>query len=504
MSTEDQELLARIGELAGRINRHKNQQAGIASAPARPSSHRRTSPAASDIGRDRVNSAQDPGYANNYRRGGFPYGGPSASRAPIHRHRTLVLNGATTQSRSGDTDSGGASDTSNPSWVTKTDRHLQLINTSVYEKETQARTRAIEETRRQKRSQKDERERARLMNHMARVGGHSDAAPNQYEVVVQGIRFVVAKNGSKLVKVPGASDSISVPPSGSHMVLGQGDSAKATPRMAVVGGVKFYRSKNGNLYRHGIVKAQRYVLCPESVRLLTCFRGRHSGTVKKVQVPCKRFSMTGNFLSQPRRLVPSRHRRGSVRLRTDTDRLLGSCLQGPRCRYTHDPTKVAACKDFLLQGECPDGDACDLSHDLTPERTPSCLHFAKDSCTKFDCRYAHVKVSPGAPVCRSFGIYAYCDKGAACSDRHAFECPDFSNNGVCKTKGCKLPHRERASALRKAIARDNMEDDEMEDVSSDEDGESVDSDDVDSDAVDEFIGRDELDLDLLKRDYIEL
>lgn len=504
MSTEDQELLARIGELAGRINRHKNQQAGIVSAPARPPSHRRTSPAASDIGRDRVNSAQDPGYANNYRRGGFPYGGPSASRAPVHRHRTLVLNGATTQPRSGDTDSGGASDTSNPSWVTKTDRHLQLINTSVYEKETQARTRAIEETRRQKRSQKDERERARLMNHMARVGGHSDAAPNQYEIVVQGIRFVVAKNGSKLVKVPGALDSISVPPSGSHMILGQGDSAKATPRMAVVGGVKFYRSKNGNLYRHGIVKAQRYVLRPESVRLLTCLRGRHSGTVKKVQVPCKRFSMTGNSLSQPRRLVPSRHSRRSVRPRTDTDRLLGSCLQGPRCRYTHDPTKVAACKDFLLQGECPDGDACDLSHDLTPERTPSCLHFAKDSCTKFDCRYAHVKVSPGAPVCRSFGIYGYCDKGAACSDRHAFECPDFSNNGVCKTKGCKLPHRERASALRKAIARDNMEDDEMEDVSSDEDGESVDSDDVDSDAVDEFIGRDELDLDLLKRDYIEL
>ncbi|KAK0751689.1 hypothetical protein B0T18DRAFT_457656 [Schizothecium vesticola] len=474
MSTEDQELMARIGELAGRINRHKNQQAGIVSAPARPSSHRRTSPAASPVGRDRVNSAQDPGYANNYRRGGFPYGGPSATRAPVHRHRTLVLNGATAQSRPGDTDSGGASDASNPSWVTKTDRHLQLINTSVYEKETQARTRAIEETRRQKRSLKDERERARLVNHMARVAGHSDATPNQYEIVVQGIRFAVAKNGSKLVKVPGASDSISVPPSGSHMVLGQGDSAKATPRMAMVGGVKFYRSKNGNLYRHGIVKAQRYVLCPELVRLLTCMPGRHSGTVKKVQVPCKRFSMTG------------------------------SCLQGPRCRYTHDPTKVAVCKDFLLQGECPDGDACDLSHDLTPERTPACLHFAKDSCTKFDCRYAHVKVSPGAPVCRSFGIYGYCDKGADCSDRHAFECPDFSNNGVCKTKGCKLPHRERASALRKAIARDNMEDDEMEDVSSDEDGESVDSDDVDSDAVDEFIGRDELDLDLLKRDYIEL
>jgi hypothetical protein len=36
------------------------------------------------------------------------------------------------------------------------------------------------------------------------------------------------------------------------------NTAKATPKTATVGGVKFYRSKNGNLYRSGIVKAQRY------------------------------------------------------------------------------------------------------------------------------------------------------------------------------------------------------------------------------------------------------
>jgi len=101
-----------------------------------------------------------------------------------------------------------------------------------------------------------------------------------------------------------------------------------------------------------------------------------------------------------------------------------------------------------------------------------------------------VKVSPAAPVCRAFGIYGYCDKGAECPDRHVFECPDFSNTGVCKSKRCKLPHRERASMLRKAKAKESTDgDQEMEDVSSDE--ESVDSDDVDSDEVDEFIGQDE-------------
>jgi len=233
--------------------------------------------------------------------------------------------------------------------------------------------------------------------------------------------------------------------------------------MALIGGVKFYRSKNGNLYRHGIVKAQR-----------------QSGAVKKVDVPCKQFSMTG------------------------------SCAQGPRCRYVHDPHKVAICKDFLQQGECPHGDNCDLSHEAVPERTPACLHFARDSCTKPDCRYAHVKVSPAAPVCRDFGFYGYCAKGASCPDRHVFECPDFSNTGVCKSKGCKLPHRERASVLRRgAGGRDlssmDNDDQEMEDVSSDDDGESID-DDVDSDEVDEFIGQDERGgLDFAEqKDFIEL
>ena len=116
-----------------------------------------------------------------------------------------------------------------------------------------------------------------------------------------------------------------------------------------------------------------------------------------------------------------------------------------------------------------------------------------------------MKVSPAAPVCRSFGIYGYCEKGINCTDRHVFECPDFSNTGVCKSKGCKLPHRERASVLRKANNRDSdTGDEEMEDFSSD--AESVDSDDVDSDEVDEFIGQDdEGDLDFTgQRDFIEL
>lgn len=34
-------------------------------------------------------------------------------------------------------------------------------------------------------------------------------------------------------------------------------STESTPKQANVGGVVFYRSKNGNLYRSGLIKAQK-------------------------------------------------------------------------------------------------------------------------------------------------------------------------------------------------------------------------------------------------------
>lgn len=164
--------------------------------------------------------------------------------------------------------------------------------------------------------------------------------------------------------------------------------------------------------------------------------------------------------------------------------LAGSCPKGPSCRYQHDPNKVAICKDFLKDGNCPNGENCDLSHEMTPERVPNCLHYAKGNCAKPDCPFTHSIAPPSALVCEQFGYYGYCDKGGDCTERHVFECPSFSNTGRCNIKGCKLPHRERASVLRNQVRQDES----MEDVSSDE--EPVDSDDVDSDEVAEFIDAD--------------
>lgn len=148
---------------------------------------------------------------------------------------------------------------------------------------------------------------------------------------------------------------------------------------------------------------------------------------------------------------------------------------------------MAICRNWLLKGECSNGDNCDLYHELTEERTPLCLHFAKGKCNKPDCSFVHAEHAGSDPVCRAFGFCGYCANGARCPDRHVFECPDFSNNGTCHIKGCKRRHIERASMMRK---RQRGSSEDVEDLTSDDDDFAADSDDYDSDEVEEFIGKD--------------
>ena len=127
---------------------------------------------------------------------------------------------------------------------------------------------------------------------------------------------------------------------------------------------------------------------------------------------------------------------------------LGRCVQGSRCLYTHDPNSVAICKDFLQKGLCPAGDFCDLSHDLSPERTPTCLHFLRGRCSNNPCRYTHVRLKPSALVCSDFATLGYCEKGAQCPNRHVHECPAYANTGVCRDPKCRLPHPDSAGQIR--------------------------------------------------------
>ncbi|KAI2917047.1 hypothetical protein CBS147320_9408 [Aspergillus niger] len=427
--TEDQDLMAKISQLAGQINRHKTQQ----SQPE--------SPYSSEIAPGHHVSRHVP-----YRgRGWAPYRGRHYARgrhvAP-HRHRTLILNNATSGTPGSATPAGTGTDTEGEArsatpneWVVKRDRHMQLINTSIYDKETQARTKAMEESRQAKAQKRAQVEQARVLNYaqgVGRVHPTGFAAPQvstadssaEYQVFVNDIPFRVSRGGGKLIRV---SDNP--------------NTANATPKRVTVAGVAFVRSKNGNLHRLGAVTSKRKPM-----------------TVKKKNALCQRFTTTG------------------------------SCYKGPTCPYIHDPNKVAMCKDFLQTGQCNAGISCDLSHEPSPHRSPACVHFLRGRCSNPECRYAHVRVTPGAPVCRDFAVLGYCEKGAECDQRHVHECPDYANEGVCNKKRCRLPHVDRAGQIRKNAASktDAMAQAEESDASSEEEEyDEIDTDDVDSDDLDE-------------------
>ncbi|KAK2784857.1 hypothetical protein FQN52_006038 [Onygenales sp. PD_12] len=425
--TEDQDLLAKIGQLAGQINQHKNQN---------------TFPSTSSRGTHHATS-----YSSHHPRhhaGWAPYRGrgryPGVRRhAAPHRNRTLVLSNQATPSENTSAVPSGNTSTEEVNevktgqqngWVAKRDRHMQLINSAIFDKETQARTKAIEESRKLKAQKKAQREEAKVLRHVQGVGGYQPIAVQSggqraasYQISIQDIPFQVVHGGSKLIR-------LSNDPS----------AANVTPKKVNIGGVNFVRSKKGNLHRLGSVISKK-----------------KTGVVKKKNELCKRFTSTG------------------------------SCFKGPACPYIHDPNKVAICKEFLQTGKCAAGLACDLSHEPSPERSPACLHFLRGRCSNPSCRYAHVRVNPGAPVCRDFATMGYCGKGDACDQRHVHECPDYANTGTCGNRKCQLPHVDRAGQIRKIAANkaettDNRDSADEDDISSEEEEyDEIDSDDVDSD-----------------------
>ena len=126
---------------------------------------------------------------------------------------------------------------------------------------------------------------------------------------------------------------------------------------------------------------------------------------------------------------------------------VGSCAYGPKCAFVHDPSQVAVCREFLRSGSCSQGQHCDLSHDLTYDRVPACVHFVRGACTKENCPYPHIRANPAATVCRAFTTLGYCSKGVQCKEKHVFECPDYAE-GKCHNPKCRLPHVDRAGQLR--------------------------------------------------------
>lgn len=88
---------------------------------------------------------------------------------------------------------------------------MQLINTSIYDKEVQARTKAIAETEKTKREKRAKAEEAKVMRyaqgvhnvHATPVAGPSGVATqpsSSYQIYIHDTPFQVVRGGSKLIR----------------------------------------------------------------------------------------------------------------------------------------------------------------------------------------------------------------------------------------------------------------------------------------------------------------
>ena len=126
---------------------------------------------------------------------GHPYSRGRAL-APVSRHRTLIVNQPQPESTSATQDTGSSSS----QWVAKRDRHMQLINASIYEERAQARQNEILETKNkrllERLGKRDKLERTKLYGYLKRKGRGN-------QVSVLGNLFRVTAQGNKLEKYQG-------------------------------------------------------------------------------------------------------------------------------------------------------------------------------------------------------------------------------------------------------------------------------------------------------------
>ncbi|KAL8679631.1 MAG: hypothetical protein Q9186_004092 [Xanthomendoza sp. 1 TL-2023] len=245
--SEDQDLLARIGQLAGHINLHKAQSPSPQTITHEQTSTRSPRPS---IVR---------GYASWRPPRPAPYhvaqGRGRGAHRPYSRNRSLVVKNTTSQSAvpqasQSTADTGTVrSSQSEATYVTTNGRHRQYINASILPKVTEQRKRAIEDSQHRKALTTDRWERQRMHQYLVTLDQQRDSSVTQespqasskvHEIMIEGLGFRVLKGGSKLARVYGPSDT-----------------SRSTPKRAYVQGVTFVRSKQGNLHRSGVVRASK-------------------------------------------------------------------------------------------------------------------------------------------------------------------------------------------------------------------------------------------------------
>ncbi|KAK3722191.1 hypothetical protein LTR37_002624 [Vermiconidia calcicola] len=471
--TEEAELQAKIAAISGKINQAKQQQ------PHHPNTQY-LAPHHYGPPRGRGYSRWAP-YGRGGRGGRGGYGVP-------HPNRTLVLNGTSTPPRptSVHPDAMIVDSTPDHQPITPTTNYVsaqalgrkQLMNKNTYEREQKQISELKEQARAAKRQEVNRNESSKLIQQASNQGSR--------EILVEGIRFQLRDDGSKLIRVAGKFGRLCLinTPHDRLKHLDPTFASRETPKKVTIADIDFFRTKTGNLVRANAVKGlNRYSPAHQHiVRGQGSLHNSHRTVKQKPQ--CQHFTKHGT-------LSPLLHWPSCLLLEMKTKRgsVTGKCPFGLSCHYAHDPEEVAICPAFL-KNTCTAGDDCDLSHEVSYSRVPACAYFLRGNCTNDACRYPHVHVSPTASVCRPFALLGYCPN-ADCEKRHVFECPDYANHGSCSNRSCSLPHPDRASTLRKAAAKQaKIGSDNDSDLSSDEEDQQQDGagfEDIDSDEAEDVM-----------------
>ena len=155
-----------------------------------------------------------------------------------------MLNGASASSPA----TFGQPDTHSPALVSSRGTNNQLMTKYTFDREQQRRMEHKEQQRAAKRQKRDARDQHRILSHLDSTG-----AGTSREMTVDGIRFLLAANGSKLTRLPG--ERVAVNDMHGRMLRDTDNSIdRVTPKKATVAGVDFHRTRNGNLVRASALK----------------------------------------------------------------------------------------------------------------------------------------------------------------------------------------------------------------------------------------------------------
>lgn len=132
----------------------------------------------------------------------------------------------------------------------------------------------------------------------------------------------------------------------------------------------------------------------------------------------------------------------------------GLCFDGEMCLKIHDPKRVRICSHFMTKG-C-NTDNCSFSHSPNVWNTPTC-RFGRE-CTNNNCKFLHKfpEHSDNKEFeiwsCRPFSIKGHCERGTKCPFYHYFNCPDFSEDNVCKRR-CGLYHLPSKVTMERSLGQ---------------------------------------------------